>query len=127
MVLWLHEQDAPKRPEDIDRFCTAEIPPPRDDTGAVSELHKLVSSLMMHGPCGKDYTTANRAPPCMKNGKCEKDFPKDYCQHTLFGDSVTPQYRRRSPADGGHTAHHYSWYTKKNYSLDAKWVVAYNA
>ena len=119
MVLWLHEQDAPRRPEDIDQFTCAEIP----DKATSPKLHDLVTTLMMHGPCGDRY---NKRSPCMKEGRCEKDYPIDFCQHTLFGDSVSPQYRRRAPGGGGQEAHIYSRKTKMNYKLGNNWVVPYN-
>ena len=123
IAVWLDPRDAPKRPEDIDRFTCAELP----DKTTSPELHKLVTTHMIHGPCGKDHVpSGSKGPPCTKKGECEKKFPKDYCQHTLHGESVSPQYRRRSPADGGQEAHFYSNYTKRNYKLGNQWVVPYN-
>ena len=122
IAVWLDPRDAPKRPEDIDRFTCAELP----DKETSPELHKLVKTHMMHGPCEGYVPRGSKGPPCMKNGKCEKGFPKDFCQHTLHGEQVSPQYRRRSPADGGHEAHIYSSYTKCNYKLNNKFVVPNN-
>ena len=47
MVLWLNKEDAPSKPEDIDRFVTAEIP----DKETSPYLHELVKTHMVHGPC----------------------------------------------------------------------------
>ena len=138
MVLWLHEQDAPKKPEDVDRFVTAEIP----DKETSPLLHELVKTHMVHGPC-KGILTGLDGPPCWKLRKggrtasfddmyCEKDFPKDLCQHTVFAATGSPVYRRRSPEEGGHTLELKSRYVKdssgrsKTITLDNSWIVPHN-
>ena len=122
MALWLDPRDAPKRPEEIDYITCAELP----DKETSPELHKLVTQFMIHGPCEGYIPSGCKGPPCMKNGKCEKGFPKDLCQHTVHGEAVSPQYRRRSPAQGGHQTKIFCKYTKKNIKLDNRWVVPYN-
>ena len=42
MVLWLDPKDAPKKPEDVDRFTCSEIPDPKTSP----RLHKLVTQNM---------------------------------------------------------------------------------
>ena len=125
-VLWLHEQDSPKKPEDIDRFISAEIPDKAEDP----ILHDLVKTHMVHGPCRglvPPHSNAQKRPPCMnEKGECEKNYPKDFTHHTLFGDCVQPLYRRRSPGNGGRTVEVYSKHTKKNHTLDNRWIVPYN-
>ena len=53
-------------PEDYDNFVCAEIP----DRNMHPELHRIVTSFMIHGPCG----SANLSSPCMVDGKCTKNF-----------------------------------------------------
>ena len=57
-------------PERVDRCISAEIP----DVSADPELHALVVAHMIHGPCGE----LNPSAPCMKNGKCSKNYPFDF-------------------------------------------------
>ena len=56
----------PRTPEDSDKIVCAEIADPQQ----FPELHKIVTSLMMHGPCG----TSNPESPCMVDGVCSKKF-----------------------------------------------------
>ena len=122
MVLWLDPKDAPKKPEDVDRFTCSEIPDPKTSP----RLHKLVTQNMIHGPCKGIIPSGSTGPPCFKGGECEKNFPKDHCNHTSFGEHVQPLYRRRSPSQGGHQTQVYSKHTKQEHTLDNKWVVPYN-
>ena len=63
---------------------------------------------------------------------CEKDFPKDLSNHTVFGETLSPVYRRRGPAEGGHTLKMKSKYVKDNnghtkeLTLDNRWIVPHN-
>jgi len=108
--------DTPHCAEDYDRYVCAEIPPPK-----TRKLRELVLQFMIHRPCG----VHNPEAPCMKNGKCIKFFPKKFCNKTREAEDSYPEYRRRSPADGGHTA-------LKNPGedgeilIDNSWVVPYN-
>lgn len=40
----------------------------------------------------------------MKDGTCSKWYPRPLLKDTQTGDDGYPQYRRRSPLDGGFTA-----------------------
>ena len=60
----------PRTPEDFDSIVCAEIP----DKEQFPELHNIVTTFMMHGPCG----ISNPDSPCMDNGKCTKQFPKSF-------------------------------------------------
>ena len=114
----MHSDDKPKSPEDIDKFVCAEIPDPKVNP----KLHELVTGKMVHGPCHG----FNALSPCMMNPdkKCEKDFPKNYQQHTTTSEQGFTTYRRRSKDQGGHTT------TKKvkgqEVILGNSWVVPYN-
>ena len=47
---------------------------------------------MMHGPCG----LSNPNSPCMVDGKCSKQFPKDFVEKTFAAADGYPHYRRRN-------------------------------
>ena len=79
-------ESKPQTPEDFDDIICAEIL----DEGQFPELHKVVTTFMMHGPCG----ISNPNSPCMEDGKCTKKFPKDFVEKTYAGDGY-PYYRRR--------------------------------
>ena len=60
-----------RTPEDYDSIVSAEIP----DEHQFPELHTIVTSFMMHGPCG----TSNPNSPCMEDGKCSKPISQRFC------------------------------------------------
>ena len=82
------EESKPRTPEDYDSIVCAEIP----DKEQFPELHKTVTTLMMHGPCG----LSNPNSPCMVDGKCSKQFPKDFVEKTFAAADGYPHYRRRN-------------------------------
>ena len=63
LFLWLSAEHK-ITPDKIDDVICAEIPDPSVDP----ELHLLVMSNMMHGPCG----CINPNSPCMQDGHCSK-------------------------------------------------------
>ena len=67
------------------------------NTTKVPELFGIVTSQMIYCPCGN----RNRRSPCMKDGKCPEGFPKPLVKETQTGQDSYPEYRRRSPDDGG--------------------------
>lgn len=118
ILLTLQDSDKPKTTADYDRFTCAEIPCRETHP----ELFALVTTHMIHGPCGVHNPNA----PCMrKNGTCKKGFPKPYCEDTLQVKDEYPQLRRRSPAQGGLT-----FLIKRSngteVEVDNGWVVPYN-
>ena len=100
----------------IDSIISAEIP----DKDADPLLYAVVTRKMMHGPCGD----LNPGCVCMKNGRCEKRFPKNFCSETREKDDGYPDYRRRSPEEGGNS------YTIKRGDREIlmtnAWVVPYS-
>ena len=63
-----------------------------------SPVWELVITQMMHGPCG----SLNPNSPCMIEGQCDKDFPKDFSNETIVEDiDGYSKYCCRSPQDGG--------------------------
>jgi hypothetical protein len=77
----------PRNPTDYDRIVSAELP----DKTLLPELHETVTSCMLHGLCG----SANPTAPCMKDGKCSKQYPKPYAETTTSDNDSYPIYRRR--------------------------------
>lgn len=92
ILIWLKEKIVSTQ---IDSFISAELPDPEEDP----ELFEVISSNMVHGPCG----AFNWNSPCMKDGRCTKKFPRQMIQETQTGNDGYPLYRRRKPENGGHT------------------------
>ncbi|PNY15928.1 ATP-dependent DNA helicase PIF1 [Trifolium pratense] len=110
MLLWLDVPHKIKSGNDIDKLISAEIPHPK----LYPKLHAVVSSFMMHGPCGD----ANLSSPCMNGSRrCSKFFPKKFKSVTSIDDEGYPSYRRR---DTG------VFVDKKGVKLDNGFVVPYN-
>ncbi|XP_062518328.1 uncharacterized protein LOC134193517 [Corticium candelabrum] len=93
ILLWLQQK---LRPAQIDSFISAELPSQQEDP----ELHDIIKSHMVHGPCGR----FNPNSPCMKDGKCTKNYPKRALKETQTGRHGYPLYKRRKLEDGGSTA-----------------------
>lgn len=79
---------------------------------------------MIHGPCG----LINTQSPCMKNGKCSKNHPKQLIAETQTSEDGYPKYRRRAPSDGGES---YDMNIKINGKsekiiVDNSWVVPHS-
>lgn len=99
-------------PDMVDDVISAEIPNPNEDP----ILYEIIKSNMLHGPCG----SLNNKSPCMKDNKCTKKYPRQFLKETQTGDDGYPQYRRRSPAEGGFKL------KIKDIEVDNRWVVPYN-
>ncbi|XP_012847965.1 PREDICTED: uncharacterized protein LOC105967922 [Erythranthe guttata] len=110
ILLWLHNDDKPKNPEEIDRIICAEIPDEENDR----KMYQLVEKYMIHGPCGQ----ANLKSPCMKDRVCTKRFPKPFVQRTESDADGFTVYRRRE--DGRPV-------TKKKTTLDNGYLSACEA
>ena len=68
---------------------------------------------MMHGLCGN----LNLSSPCMKNGKCSKNYPCNFNSVTIVNKNGYPVYHRRNP---GYSV------IKSVKILNNRWVVPYN-
>jgi hypothetical protein len=100
----------PQTGEDIDKTISAEVPDPQTHP----ELHNIIMSNMIHGPCGE----INKNSPCMDDNQ---SFPKDFSASKIINSNGYPTYRRR---DTGIT---YSLNGKTNSPrVDNRWVVPYN-
>ena len=86
LLIFLHPDDKICDAAQVDSIVSAQIPDP--------DLHPLlyetVTTCMLHGPCGDDKPTA----PCMVNGHCSKHYPKQFREHTLYGENGYPDYAR---------------------------------
>ena len=73
---------------------------------------------MTHGPCGK----FNPNNVCMVDGKCSKNFPKEFIKETVVdSNSYYATYRRRGPNDGGRVLT-----TEDGKVIDNSFIVPYN-
>lgn len=99
--------------QDIDRVVSAEIPDPNHD----STLYNLVKKHNIHGPCG----SLNLNNVCMENGKCKKEFPKQFSSVTKENYNGYPVYMRR---DNGRTIS--KTVNGKCIDIDNRYVVPYN-
>lgn len=93
ILIWCQEKI---RPDEIDQIICAELPDPQVDL----DLFKMVSTHMIHGPCG----ASNPNSPCMDKGKCTKRYPRAFVTATCTGVDGYPIYRRRAPEFGGVSA-----------------------
>jgi hypothetical protein len=109
ILLFLQPSCKYHTPDDINKIISVEIPDPVN----ASELYNLVKTHMMHGPCGIGTTN----PPCHKDGKCSKYYPKKFQQTTVVDQDGYPVYRRR---DNGYTME------KNGISMDNRHVVPHN-
>ena len=119
LLLWLSAEHR-VTPDKIDDVICAEIPDPSVDT----ELHQIVMSNMVHGPCG----CINPNSPCMQDGRCSKKYPKQYMAETQLGADSYPLYRRRSPDNGGQvsTISMRIGGSRVDQQVDNRWIVPYN-
>lgn len=101
-------------PETVDKMVCAELPV--DDP----VLLQLVLKHHIHGPCG----TLNPSSPCMKNGKCSKDYPKQFQESTIIPENSYPLYRRRSGIVAEKVVTRNGITT--TISVDNRWVVPFN-
>ncbi|GJS98117.1 DNA helicase [Tanacetum coccineum] len=87
-LLWVSPSTKVQHDTDVDKYISAELPDPTQDPDG----YRIISELMMHGPCGY----ANKNASCMKDGnKCNRNFPKPYCNATYIDKDGFVHYRRR--------------------------------
>ncbi|XP_026470268.1 uncharacterized protein LOC113374439 [Ctenocephalides felis] len=89
ILLWLVDK---VRSVEIDNIISAEIP----DKNVDEKLFDIVTTNMIHGPCG----TLTIMSPCMVNGKCTIHFPKSLQNDTITDIDGYPAYRRRDVDNG---------------------------
>ncbi|GAU47014.1 hypothetical protein TSUD_403240 [Trifolium subterraneum] len=109
ILVFLQSAYKMSHPDSIDKIINAEIPDKTRDR----ELFEIVSTLMIHGPCGDQ----NNKSPCMQKGRCVKYFPKKFVSNTNIDADDYPVYRRR---DNG------VFIQKGEHFADNRFVVPYN-
>jgi hypothetical protein len=109
IIFWVATDTSQPTPELIDSFISVEIPDPITDPLA----YALVAEHMVHGPCGK----LNPNSPCMKDGKCSKNYLKPFHDETSIDENGFVIYKRQD--DG-------KFILKGNTKLDNRWIVPYN-
>lgn len=77
---------------------------------------------MVHEPCGRLSPTS----PCMKNGKCTKNYPMALVKETQHNGKGYPLYRRRTQIDGGQTAKIRIRGSQEEVVIDNSWIVPYS-
>ncbi len=70
ILIILRSQDKPCDNSDYDRIVCAELP----NKSTHPELYNIVTSHMLHGPCGALHPSC----ACMVNGVCNKGYPKTF-------------------------------------------------
>ncbi|XP_053944993.1 uncharacterized protein LOC128854708 [Anastrepha ludens] len=113
ILVWLIDKI---RPEEIDSIISAEIPDPSTD----QLLFDIVTTNMIQGPCG----TLNSSSPCMADGKCTKNFPKDFTNDTVTNVDGYPIYRRRNPDNSRQSF--IKNMSNTDIDIDNRWVVLYS-
>ena len=121
ILIIMQDSDKPRTPEMVDRVVSAEIP----DKNVNPKLYDIITSNNIHGPCGR---AINPNRPCMEGEgvqkHCSKNFPKSFSEATVLRESAYPEYRRRSPEQGGKT--HKIKLHGQEFTVDNSWVVPYN-
>ncbi|KAL3638265.1 hypothetical protein CASFOL_017636 [Castilleja foliolosa] len=86
-LIWVTTLYKVREAADIDQYISAEIPGPTTEP----ELHKIVTDLMIHGPCGLERPSS----PCMRDNRCSKCFPKTFESNSRFDKDGYVHYKRR--------------------------------
>lgn len=107
ILIILHPDYKIRGSDEIDSIVCAEIPNRLKNP----DLFHVVTKYMVHSPCGN----LNLNAPCMLNGVCSRNYPKEFRDETTEKDGF-PVYRRREcdPIAIG------------NQSVDNRWIVPYN-
>lgn len=92
----------------IDKVVSAEIPDKDQDPN----LYELMTTHMIHGPCG----FLNQSAICMFNGKRTKDYPKDFRTEKVEASDDYPKYQSRNMNS----------FLRDGNTIDSRLVVPYN-
>lgn len=123
LLLFLHPKDQIFDAAKIDEIVSADLLAEEDDP--TGELFGIISSIMLHGPCGNQNPNA----PYIKRSdysspQCTKRHPCKFSPETVVQENGYPLYRCQNngryheipdPQDCTHT-----------FRMDNRWVVPYN-
>ena len=107
-IIFLDPESKLRTPKQIDSLLSSEFP---EDN---PEMLELVKKFMVHKPCSAENPTA----PCMKDGKCSKNFPKPFRDQTTISEDSYTSTRHH---DTGHT------HQVQGKQVDNCWVITYCA
>jgi hypothetical protein len=86
IIFWVSADTSEPTLEFIDSFISAQIPDPSVDPLA----YALVAEHMVPGLCG----IYNQKSSCIKNGRCSKNYPKDFHEQPTVNESGFAIYKR---------------------------------
>ena len=109
-TFWMDKESEITTTDQLDAFISAEIP----DKKKNPRLYNIIKRSMIHGPCG----VHDQSAACLKDGKCDKHFPKPFCDTSILNPNGYSTYRRRE--DGN------SFRTRSGFKITNEWVVPYN-
>lgn len=113
MLIMLADNSKLMNSDDIGTTISAEIPDP------ISQPHLCaVKSSMVHGPCG----ILNKHFVCMTDGKCTKEYPKEFREFTIISVNGYPHYRWRDNG-GTITVRSFEWIAPYNPYLTLKYNI----
>ena len=103
--------DVPCTPEQFDNIIAAEFP-----SSANPLLREIITSDQFHNPCGSGTDA-----PCMEEGKCKRNFPKDFVGETVNANEndYYPTYRRRDIEST-------TFVSARGKKIDNRWCVPYS-
>ncbi len=102
ILIILCNQDKPRDNNDYDPIVCAELP----DKSTHPELYNIVTSRMLHGPCGALHPSC----ACMVNGACSKGYPKTFQPQTEDSTSSYPLTGNGTTAGPSPTSHKCSYW-----------------
>ena len=123
LLIFLHSADQFLEASQIDEVICAELPTAETDPNG--ELTRIVTSVMLHGPCGDVnfyslcMNSAQDGPP-----KCTKRYPRNFLEETSVQENGYPLYRRRNNGSTHEIPHPQD--RNRKFTMDNRWVVPYN-
>ena len=108
LIILFHPDSKLSTPEKIDSLLSAQFA----DEDEQPELFELVKQFIAHTPCNGPNSDA----PCLHNGKCSKNFPKPFRDHTTVNEDSYANLRRR---DTGKK------FQVRGEEVDNRWIAAY--